>query len=351
MARPPVAAPTPPLQSPATRCSLLVVDDEPAVLALLVAQLGGEFDVATASGVTQARQVFTHRPADVVLTDLNLRDGSGLQLLDWVRQASPTSARVLLSGSARVEDAVEAVNGSRVHRLLLKPWRADELTAALRAVARTQLLERNNVQLLDELRASHEELEGRVRQRTAELEDALRQLKVKNQVLERMALTDPLTRLPNRRAIELIARKELLRRARTPAALTVGLIDADHFRAVNSAHLHCGGDHVLTWLGQTLQASLRATDAIGRVGGEEFLVVAPATDRAGAEAFGERLRAAVAVAPTAYRGASILVTVSVGLAVCPEGSATSYDALHARAAAALSEAKSAGRNRCVVHSA
>ena len=106
---------------------------------------------------------------------------------------------------------------------------------------------------------------------------------------------------------------------------------------------------MLTWLGQTLQNTLRGTDAIGRIGGEEFMIVAPATDRGGAVAFGERLRAAVALAPTVYRGAAIPVTVSVGLAVCPEGVAVSYDALHARAAAALSAAKSSGRNRCVVH--
>ncbi len=341
--RPPATPPP----SPPARCTLLLVDDEPAVLALLVDQLSPECDVATACTAEQARRSLRERPTDIVLTDLQLPDGNGIQLLDWVHQSSPGTARVLLTGTARIEDAVAAINGSRIHRMLLKPWRGEDLVATMRGVARTVLLERRNDQLLDQLRASHDKLEDHVRVRTCELEVALQQLQVKNQILETMALTDPLTNLPNRRAIELIARKELLRRARTPASIAFGLIDADHFRAVNTAHLHCGGDHVLVWLGQTLQASLRATDALGRVGGEEFMVVAPATELAGVEVLAERLRAAVAEQPTVYQDTPIPLTISVGFAVCPAGAAVNYDVLWKHAAAALSKAKSRGRNRCV----
>jgi len=332
---------------PAPRCTLLVVDDEPAIVALLAEQLGAEFDVTTAATASQARRSLRESPVDIVLTDLQLPDGTGIQLLDWVHQTSPGTARVLLTGTARIEDAADAINCSRIHRMLLKPWRGEDLVTTMRGVARTLLLERRNDQLLGQLRASHEELEDNVRLRTSQLEEALQQLQVKNQILEKMALTDPLTGLPNRRAIELIARKELLRRARTPSPIAFGLIDADHFRAINTAHLHCGGDHALVWLGQKLQGSLRAADALGRVGGEEFMVVAPVTDAAGAEALGERLRVAVAERPTLYQGVPIVVTVSLGFAVCPAGAAVNYEALRKQAAAALSEAKGGGRNRCV----
>ena len=341
------AAATPPPLPAAPRCTLLIVDDEPAIVALLVSQLSPEFDVSTASTAEQARRELRERPADVVLTDLQLPDGTGIQLLDWVHQTSPGTARVLLTGTARIEDAADAINCSRIHRMLLKPWRGEDLVVTMRGVARSLLLERRNEQLLGQLRASHDELEDHVRSRTRELEEALQQLQAKNQILEKMALTDALTGLPNRRAIELVARKELLRRARTPSPIAFGLIDADHFRAINTAHLHCGGDHALIWLGQKLQGSLRASDALGRVGGEEFMVVAPATDRAGAEALGERLRHAVAERPTLYHGVAIPVTVSVGFAVCPAGAVLNYEALRKQAAAALSEAKGGGRNRCV----
>ncbi|OWK42362.1 diguanylate cyclase/phosphodiesterase (GGDEF & EAL domains) with PAS/PAC sensor(s) [Fimbriiglobus ruber] len=332
------------------KCSVLVVDDEPSVLALLTTQLSQEFEVVTACSADHARRVLADRVTDIVLTDLQLPDISGIQFLDWVHRYAPRAARVLLTGTARVEDTADAINCCRVHRLVLKPWRAEDLVATLRSVARSLLLERSHEQLLDEYRRLNLELEQRVRDRTRELEQAMHQLQMKNQILEKMALTDALTGLPNRRAIELIARKELLRRTRTPAGIAFGLIDADRFKQINSQYLLCGGDHVLTWLGQMLQQAIRATDALGRVGGEEFMVVAPATDLVGAEILAERLRATVADSETRYHDEPIRVTVSVGFAVAPAGVPTGYENLRELASAALAEAKATGRNRFVVRS-
>ena len=123
---------------------IMIVDDEPAVLALLASQLGHEFAIATATTADQARRTLTDRPTDIVLTDLQLADGSGAQLLDWVHRHTPRSARVLLTGTARVEDAADAINNSRIHRLVLKPWRSEDLLATLRSVARNLLLERSH---------------------------------------------------------------------------------------------------------------------------------------------------------------------------------------------------------------
>jgi diguanylate cyclase (GGDEF)-like protein len=326
----------------------LVVDDEPSVRALLLGQLGDEFDVRVAGSAEQARHTLLDSPADIVLTDLLLPDGTGVQLLDWVQRILPRTGRVLLTGTARIEDAADAVNCSRVHRLVLKPWRTEDLLATLRSVARGLLLEHSHEQLLDEYRRLNADLEQRVQERTRELEQALHQLQMKNQILEKMALTDPLTGLPNRRAIELIARKELLRRTRTPAGIAFGLVDADRFKTINSRYLLSGGDHVLVWLGQTLAASIRATDALGRVGGEEFMVVAPGTDGTGADVLAERLRSTVAEAETAYQGQPIRMTVSVGFAVAPAELAAGYEQLREAAAAALAEAKATGRDRCVI---
>ncbi len=346
----PAAGPgaAPPPAPPRSNCSVLVVDDEPSVRALMREQLAGEFEVRTAGSVADARRALTDRPADVVLADLHLPDGTGVQFLDWVHRHTPRAARVLLTGTGRIEDAADAVNRCRVHRLILKPWRADDLLTTLRAVARGLLQERGHTQLLDEYRRLNIDLEQRVLERTRELEQALHQLQMKNQILEKMALTDPLTGLPNRRAIELIARKELLRRTRTPAGIAFGLVDADRFKHVNSRYLLSGGDHVLVWLGQRLAASIRATDAIGRVGGEEFMVVAPGADMPGAEVLAERLRATVAGSATEYRGEPIRMTVSVGFAVAPAEVPAGYDQLREIAAAALAEAKATGRDRCVV---
>jgi len=330
------------------KCSVLVVDDDPGVLSLLVAQLSSGFDVVTSATAEQARAILAGRSVDIVLSDLQLPDESGLKLLDSVRRASPRTARVLLTGTARLEDAVDAVNHAQVHRLVLKPWRAEDLQQTLGTIGRSLLLERSHEQLLDELRALNAELEQRVAERTRELEEALVQLEEKTRILEQMALTDTLTQVPNRRAIEHTARKELVRRVRTPSPIAVGMIDVDFFKQINTTHLLTGGDHVLAWLAKVIGEAIRATDSFGRWGGEEFMVVAPDTDTAGAAVLAERLRSHVEATRTQYNGKVIQVTVSIGFAVAEAGIPALCDQLQEQAASALKEAKEAGRNRCVI---
>src|SRR5688572_24483806 len=258
------------------RCSVLVLDDEPAILSMLRHQLAAEFDVRTAGTVEAAKAAVAEAVPDIVCSDLQLAEGSGLAFLDWVRHTAPRAARILLTGTARLEDAAEAINTSHIHRFVLKPWRPEDLVANLKTVADAVLLERRHELLVEKFRELNAELEGRVIERTEQLQAKTRELQLtlaelehKNQILEKMALTDPLTGLPNRRAIDLIARKELLRRARTPAPIVLILIDADHFGQVNKDHTQIGGDHVLIWLSGILQNSIRVSDSLGRVGGEE----------------------------------------------------------------------------------
>jgi diguanylate cyclase (GGDEF)-like protein len=298
--------------------------------------------------VEQARTLLAQRSVDMVLTDLQLPDEHGLALLDWVRRTSPRTSRILITGTARLEDAADAINQIQVHRLVLKPWRSEDLLQSLRAVSRGLLMERSHEQLLDELRKLNLDLEKRVIDRTRELENALTQLQQKNLMLEKMALTDPLTGLSNRRAIDRIARKELLRRSRAPMPITLVMIDIDHFKQVNTNHLHSGGDHLLLWLSGVLQNSIRAQDSLGRIGGEEFLVIAPNTDAVGAEVLAERLRENVESGSTAYNSQSIRVTISLGLAVVDAMVPANYEELRECAARALREAKDRGRNRAVV---
>ena len=333
------------------RCTILIVDDEPGILSLLSEQLKSEFHVLTAGTAAEARAAFAKADVDMLMSDLNLPDSTGVQLLEWVRQVAPRTARILLTGAARIEDAVGAINHSHIHRLILKPWRFEDLTASLRETARAVLLERNHEQLLEEYRKLNGELELRVQARTRAHEQSLAELKLKNQILEKMALTDALTGLPNRRAIDLIARKELLRRTRNPAPLALGLLDADHFKDINSKYHLSGGDHVLIWLGQMLQSGVRGTDALGRVGGEEFMVVAPVTDLPGTDRLAERLRSTVADQATNYNGNEIRITVSGGFAVVEAGETCGFERLREIAAAALAEAKATGRNRCIVRRA
>src|SRR5262249_24965605 len=149
---------------------------------------------------------------------------SGVQLLEWVRANYSRTVRLLMTGFAELEEAVDAINRAQVFRYLFKPWRTEELVEVLNSATRTFLLERSNEQLLQQLRTLNQELEQRVQQRTRELEEANHELEQKNKMLEKLALTDPLTGLPNRRAMDRLAERELRRRDRYPSPLAVGLV-------------------------------------------------------------------------------------------------------------------------------
>ena len=130
-------------------------------------------------------------------------------------------------------------------------------------------------------------------ERTRELQESNHLLEQRSRELERLALTDPLTGLFNRRAMEELARFELKRHARYPSPLTLGYIDVDHFKQVNTDYHLTGGDEVLRALARILVGTLREVDSVGRIGGEEFLVIARETNEEGALILAERIRSTV----------------------------------------------------------
>jgi diguanylate cyclase (GGDEF)-like protein len=316
---------------------VLLVDDEPYILPTLQALLANDFEVETAASAEAAEQILAAREINIILADQKMPGRTGIELLEWVRVHSPRTIRLLMTGYAELEDAVEAINRGHVYYYLLKPWRIEELQQILRNAAEKFELERSRQQLLEELQRLNQELEDRVIQRTRELET--------------LAMTDPLTGLLNRRAIDNVAANELKRQARYPGnPLAIGIIDADNFREINRCYLHTGGDEVLRGLAKLLVTSLRSVDFVGRVGGEEFLVVAPETHYQGAGVLAERIRATVERTPIHFHDQAIPVTVSLGFAVAEAGIGGDYEQMKHVAAAALGEAKATGRNRFVIRS-
>jgi diguanylate cyclase (GGDEF)-like protein len=327
------------------RCTLLVVDDDPHVLRAAAGLLADEFDVLTADCAAAAEALFARQEIDIILTDQKMKRRSGVQLLEWVCWHHPRTVRLLMTAFAELEDAVDAINRGGVLRYIFKPWQPDDLLDAVRSAARTHHLERGNRHLLDELKRLNADLEQRVADRTRELEEANVEIEQKNKMLEKLALTDPLTGLPNRRAMDRLAEWELRRRDRYPGPLAVGIIDVDHFKQINTHYLLPAGDQVLVDLSRVLQESLRTVDLLGRIGGEEFLVIAPETNLKGAAVLGERIRERVEGHAFRYQEHQIAVTVSLGFAVAETGVPAGYEQMRHLAAAALAEAKSAGRNR------
>ncbi len=165
--------------------------------------------------------------------------------------------------------------------------------------------------------------------------------------LRRMATTDPLTGINNRRRYNEISERELTRCKRYQHSLCVLLLDADHFKMVNDTYGHDAGDRVLQTLANVCIRELRDVDVLGRFGGEEFTVTLPETSIETALEAAERLRTSLAdTAVMLDDGQKINFTVSIGAASLNDDAESLTDLL-SRADSALYKAKDAGRNRVV----
>ncbi|MES2297482.1 MAG: diguanylate cyclase [Pseudomonadota bacterium] len=176
--------------------------------------------------------------------------------------------------------------------------------------------------------------------------------------LRRLAVTDALTGVANRRHLMAVGEKEVERRRRSHKPLSVLMLDIDHFKHVNDTWGHPAGDAVIRALARRCSELVRGTDTIGRIGGEEFALVLPMTDLARALELAERIRAAIAAELIDWEGQTIAFTVSIGAAgigVGGVGGAVDAQAdfanLIGRADAALYAAKEAGRNRVMAEQA
>lgn len=168
-----------------------------------------------------------------------------------------------------------------------------------------------------------------------------------NRLLEHAASTDALTGLRNRGYLLERLAQELDQLQRHDHSVGIALVDIDHFKSVNDTFGHAAGDAALRHVAATLRGAVRTYDLVGRLGGEEFLIVAPDIEPDALAALAERMRTTVAaVAPSEMGGASL--TISVGTAHVRTGDPTeSTDGLIARADAAMYAAKAAGRNRVI----
>ena len=163
----------------------------------------------------------------------------------------------------------------------------------------------------------------------------------------RLATIDPLTGAYNRSTFHEIAERELARALRAGQALSIVMLDIDHFRAINEKHGHRVGDEVLRKFADLVRSALRKEDMLVRYGGEEFLVMLPEVPGPGAVVVAGRIRRYVANAPIEAAGHTFAVTVSLGVAARLDEGPESIDTLLSRADSALALAKERGRNRVV----
>jgi diguanylate cyclase (GGDEF)-like protein len=200
-----------------------------------------------------------------------------------------------------------------------------------------------------ELTHSYENVVRRLEILLKEKEELTLKLADANDQLERLARTDALTGLANKRALEEALYRDLSRADRDKTNLAVAIVDVDHFKQVNDRHGHSVGDIVLARVAQLLATNLRSGDLATRYGGEEFVLILPGSNAFGAKLAAERLRKVLEKSPIAVPGEPLTITASFGVAsVCGPGCGRSGKELLERADAALYAAKRNGRNRVVM---
>jgi diguanylate cyclase (GGDEF)-like protein len=293
--------------------TILVVEGDTAqrqALGAMLTQIGYDATLC-ATGRDGLRQFRRQRP-QLVIASARLPDMDALPLVRRLKRTGAFVPVVLLTDAADMERRARGIDAG-ADELLERPRLAFDLELRLRSLLRIKAL-------TDELA-------------------------LKNERLLELAHTDPLTSVPNRRAVLEELKREVGRSARYGTPVSVLLLDLDHFKQVNDRFGHAAGDRVLREAAQELERGIRHEDRLGRFGGEEFLVVAPCIGEQEAVRMAERLRARIAARPIEWRGDDICITASVGVAACPGGVGRSANALLEAADGALYEAKARGRNQ------
>jgi two-component system cell cycle response regulator len=195
-----------------------------------------------------------------------------------------------------------------------------------------------------QLQIDQQELSARIKRHLQRWE-RLRELRDAQEELQRMALTDPLTRIGNRATFDLSMTQAMARSRRTQSPYSLLLIDLDHFKQVNDIHGHQAGDHILQQVATAIKKSSRDTDICCRYGGEEFAVILPDTAACDADILARRIHRNIAVASRKLPLDHQPVTVSIGIGSSSDMNRGEVDLMIEQADQALYHAKRNGRNR------
>jgi len=292
------------------RPRILSIDDDPDLritLACVLTDLG--FDVySAADGPSGLDQFLTHG-ADVVLLDLALPGMDGLSVCRELKALAGDTHLPVIFVTGRSDARTKVQLLEEGDDFCVKPFPPEELVARIHVQMR---------------------IAGRAHR-----------LATESGRLRIMSLTDALTGLGNRRALDTTLGREWARMERSGRPLAVLMADIDRFKAFNDTHGHQAGDSILKAVARGLEQPIRNCDQVFRFGGEEFVVVLPEATREGALLAAERIRNQVA----AQHVGPLSVTVSVGVAVAPNPATPNPGALIEAADHALFVAKAAGRNR------
>ncbi len=303
------------------RAKILLVEDNKTQANIIQDYLTKNgYDVVIAvDGISGFRSAKAE-PVDLILLDRVLPDMDGSEVCRWMKLDPDTRdiPVIMLTAKSASQDRVSGLEAG-ADDYLPKPFDETELNARIYARLRAKIQQ-------DELK-----------KKNRQLEDMLTKV-------ENLAVMDPLTGLYNRRRFEAILGSEFRRSVRYQSALSLMMLDIDHFKSINDTYGHQIGDVVLKECAKLFQTMIRQVDTAARYGGEEFVVLSPNITKSEAARAAERIRKAVEThAFPGLDGKSI--TISIGIAAMPAEDIDSEDKLVHAADMAMYEAKKRGRNR------
>ena len=304
---------------------LLAVEDDASDRALLVTltrpRVGDwqRSSLTFAGTLAEAQQLLTTETFDVALLDLTLPDSSGLETLERLVSSNRDVPILVLTGDDSAQLAERAL--ARGAQDYLPKGHLDRATLdrALRYAIQRQRV-------------------------VAELDSVSSQLRTANSRLAKLALIDPLTSLLNRRGLQQALTRELSWSERDSTPLCALLVDLDDFRSLNTGFGHAVGDVVLQEIARQLRECVRPEDYVGRIGGDQFLVLFTPKNESEGRSLAEQLRFAMQASPITSGGESVRVTASIALTRVPE-ELSSIDSLLGYCNRILGSAKSGGKNR------
>ncbi len=298
---------------------VLIIDDSPTLrsqVSRILEQAGLASTIIEAGSVIEGFKCLLSQPVDVVLCDLEMPGMDGLKFLD-LHSSRPELRNVpviLLTGCKSAGQKIQGLERG-ASDYVTKPFDSGELIARVKVQIKIKSLQDD--------------------------------LKERNQQLEELSNTDPLTNLANRRQLMRILAQEFQRSQRGGHPLSLIMVDIDHFKSINDTYGHQQGDLVLKVVAETLRGDLRDYDLASRFGGEEFVMLLPETGSLHAIQVAERIRQVVANLKFGGPMEKLRMTVSLGVATSPNKVIKNIEDMIRLADDALYAAKREGRNRVV----
>jgi len=308
------------------KASILIIDDDKDTrrgLSKILEEKG--YEIETAGTGQEAIKKAEEKFFNLALLDIKLPDVEGTELLATLKKIHPDTDVIIVTGYASLENTMQALNGG-ASAYMTKPIKLNKFFATIRKLLQKQYSTAEHMKMFQ---AVQRELN-----RNGHSEEKVLYL----------ATHDALTGLPNRILFDDRLIAELAHAKRNKKKLAVMLIDLDHFKNINDAMGHSSGDKLLQLVGKRLTKSLRKTDTVARMGGDEFLLLLPEISRMEAVYKLAKKLLETIRKPFDLNNHKIYVTASIGISVFPKDSGVP-NTLIKRADMAMYLAKESGRNK------